>query len=57
MRWREPQNGDTKIETAFLLLPVTIKDETRWLERATIKYEYSTNPWCPGWRTVEFIDK
>jgi len=42
MRWkRSPKvDGQKRIISKFLFLPLTIDDETRWLERATIYQEY-----------------
>ena len=37
MRWKNPKQGDRSTVTKFLLIPVTIGDETRWLEKATIE--------------------
>lgn len=37
MRWTNeppPKKGDTRVRTAFLWLPLTIDQETRWLEIA-----------------------
>lgn len=48
MRWQEPKLGDTRIQTKFLLLPLTIGYETRWLERASWKEVYhSSGLWLP----------
>lgn len=35
-----PKLGDVKIKTKFLITPLTLEEETRWLETVTIKYEY-----------------
>lgn len=40
MRWIEPRPGDEKIVKKFALFPITICEETRWLEWVTIKYVY-----------------
>lgn len=40
MRWSEPSDGENKIVKKFLLLPLTINYETRWLEKVTIEYRY-----------------
>jgi hypothetical protein len=31
MKWKQPQINTTKINSGFLLLPKTIKEETRWM--------------------------
>ena len=40
MRWREPSFGETKIKSWFALFPVTLRGETRWLEKVTVLYQY-----------------
>ena len=40
MRWKMPRYGDTRTITVFLWLPITIKYERRWLERAVINQYY-----------------
>ena len=54
--------GDIKIVTKFLLLPVTIGNERRWLEMATVKYILTDtmDPTTGGhiyWRAAEFLNK
>ena len=64
MRWikPKPKNGDTKIKKKFAILPIKIKDETRWLEWVTVLYQYHTFKWFSkdyaesGWFPEEFID-
>lgn len=57
MRWSEPSEGDKKIVTKFLLFPLTINFETRWLEKATIRYKYFNYIHGGGWwQSVEFLD-
>ena len=57
MKWNTPRFGDEKIVTKFLWLPVWVNHEYRWLETATIRYDYV----CFGnhyyWRPIEFLDK
>jgi len=46
MRWKDdpiPIEGDNLEVTKFLWFPLTIKKETRWLERATIKLQFYKN--------------
>ena len=58
MRFRHPRLGDEKVVTKFLLLPLWIDFETRWLERVTIRHRV-----CPTqyggteWRPIEFVDE
>lgn len=40
MKWNKIKIGSKKIKSKFLLLPVTIGEETRWLEFAKIEYHY-----------------
>ena len=43
MRWRvnkNPKEYETRIVERFLLFPVTLNDEKRWLEKAKIKQRY-----------------
>lgn len=42
MKWKHtmPKVGDTRRNSGFLLLPMTIDGETRWLEFATWTEEY-----------------
>ena len=51
--------GDVKIAKKFLWFPVCIDHEIRWLETATIKYQYSSRSHkvgiSDGWVAVEFI--
>jgi hypothetical protein len=55
------KEGDIRTITKFLLLPVTIGNETRWMETATIKQEahYMFDVTCGAswweWRNVQFI--
>lgn len=36
----DPKLGDTNIYNTFLIFPRRINNETRWLEKATIKERY-----------------
>lgn len=65
MRWKEPQQDDIKIIRKFLLLPLTINGETRWLEIAKIKLVYNDHKIysagryaesITGWTAIEFVD-
>ena len=37
---QDPKIGTIDVRIKFLWLPLTIGDETRWMEKATIVYEY-----------------
>lgn len=41
MRWKEPKMKDTRIKRKFLIIPRTFNSETRWLEFANVKEEYT----------------
>ena len=47
MRWHYPALGEEKTVRKFLLLPLTVNGETRWLEMAMIKYCYHRDGWIP----------
>lgn len=58
MRWGEsvPRLGQTRVRTKYLLLPMTIGEETRWLESATFTEEFVQDGWCRVWVPIRFID-
>lgn len=49
---------ETRIITKFAILPVTIRTETRWLERVTIKQRVGWNmhSYVHEWMNEKFID-
>ena len=63
---KKPTEGDIKTVTKFLWLPITLGNETRWLERATMQMQYTGfNSYVPDskivcrgywWRPERFID-
>ena len=55
MRWIRPKHKDEKTKTFFALFPVMLNDETRWLEKVTVKYRYSLP--LDRWDPVLFVDK
>ena len=63
MRWirkikNHPKHGDNIDCHEFLLFPMTIMVETRWLENAHILYVY--NPYYSlfnGWEPYKFLNK
>jgi len=67
MRWRKPAEGAKKKVSRFLLSPMTIGKETRWLEWATWEEVYSEcNRWIIGdeytntggkWLPRRWVDK
>lgn len=62
MRWRHKiyQEGDQRLVKRFLWLPLTLKDETRWLEKARIAQVLVHK--CDGvnhflaWENTQFYD-
>lgn len=67
MRWKaKPKNkvGDKRIIEQFLLFPVKIDDEFRWLEKAKIEqelketyvYDYNMIHRDTFWEDIRFID-
>lgn len=65
MRWKHhpplPLSiGAMRVKTSFLLLPRTIGDETRWLERASREqvYRIPFDGWdnWPEWVDVRWVD-
>jgi len=57
MRWRKPAEGAKRKVSKFLLSPMTIGNETRWLEWAT--WEEIYNPFFNGgeWFPWRWVDK
>ena len=53
MRWYKPCFGKKKVVTKFAFFPITIENETRWLEKVTIEMEYGITMWHP----MKFIDE
>lgn len=66
MRWKPdpnkmpvipPRHGDTRVVKRFLLLPLALRGEMRWLETAYIRQQYlskySSHPfwWSRSWAT------
>ena len=67
MRWKaKPKNkvGDKRIIEQFLLIPIKISDEWRWLEKAKIEqelketyvYDYNMIHRDRFWDDIKFID-
>lgn len=54
-----PESGQLRQRRLFALLPITIDNETRWLEMVTIEERFhpGQSPWSgPEWRRKRFID-
>ena len=62
MRFYKPKLETKRIHQWFALFPVTIDNETRWLERVEVEQIYvdkispSGEP-EPGWYNLKFINK
>ena len=65
MMWREPELYSVKIVKKFALFPITVGEETRWLEWVNIKYVYygktytfsfCDGGWKKGWVEREFVE-
>lgn len=59
MRYYSPKPDDVRIKTWFAILPVTIDNETRWLERVYVeqKYLYDWTTGCRRWCNLTFLEK
>lgn len=60
MKWKAKHKiFDTKEKRVFLLFPKRVGNEIRWLEYATIKYNYYYKPilwwWGYGWDASEWV--
>lgn len=59
MRWKLPTAGDTRVRKAFLLLPLAVGGERRWLEWAYILEEFTLLHFKEGnmsaWQPVQFV--
>ena len=64
MRWEtvEAKLGNERTVYMFLWLPVTINNETRWLERAYVKQRWTKMPSTTffdireDWQNIAFVD-
>ena len=54
MRWKQK---DMRVIKRFLIFPVRIGKEYRWLEIAYIKQLYRNGCYGIGWYNEEFVDK
>lgn len=55
MKFKHPYNNERRIITYFALLPIRIRNETRWFERVTIEQEYWGT--TEKWHAIKFIDE
>lgn len=52
---KTPNHGEIKTVKKFLILPVMIDNEIRWLETATIKYKF--NFIYEKWEAIGFVNE
>jgi len=57
MRWTPPKDGDIRVRTRFLIFPLTLNGETRWLERVTIKEIFQRSYDGSWWYPVAWVDE
>lgn len=61
MRIMHPSAGSVRYKKKFLLLPVRIGNETRWLERAVIRQTYRPEwngiGYTYAWVNKEFVEE
>lgn len=57
MRWLTPVEGTIRMRDHFLWLPVYIKGETRWLERARYKQKcwIASSSGTVYWDNIEWL--
>jgi len=58
MRRKSPKVGEVKTVRKFLFLPVTVDEEMRWLELATVRYKFVEDVYgiMRYWRAEAFVD-
>jgi len=49
-------SGETRVKQFFAFFPVTIKKETRWLEKVIIEQKYSLYWDGAGWYNEKFLN-
>jgi len=57
MRFLHTAVGSVKETTKFLLLPMRIDLETRWLERVTIQWQYVIFGSSALWQPIKFMQR
>ena len=56
MRWQTPLLFEHRTIRRFVILPVKIRNEIRWLEWVTILQIYEDNAFGCGWRNKKFLE-
>jgi len=59
MRWNKstPRNGQSRYISRFLIFPLKLNGETRWMERAEIRQVYRVGAYVTddnGWISTNF---
>lgn len=54
MRFELPRHGDTRIKEKFLVLPLRVNGEIRWLEKVKIRQCYRS--YYNKWKNDYFMD-
>jgi hypothetical protein len=57
MKFRYYRLNQQRTKTWFAIFPITIKGETRWLEKVTVLQEWYAPDKQWGWYNIKFIDK
>ncbi|ACA57324.1 hypothetical protein CLK_A0105 (plasmid) [Clostridium botulinum A3 str. Loch Maree] len=55
MKWKKPQHHEIRTIRKFLIFPLTIKSETRWLEFVYIRQWYD-DYYFRAWRNDYFVN-
>lgn len=58
MRWnekRKPRRWDRRTQSAFLVVPLCVQGEWRWLERAEWVEEFHQDAFGGYWEPVEWL--
>lgn len=57
MRWLHPEIGEARKVRRFAIFPITLGQETRWLEWVTIRQHWGYNGFSvEGWQDDWFED-
>jgi hypothetical protein len=56
MRWRHPRVDDRRLGWRFLILPLRIQAESRWLEWACVEQRAVPHERGTRWADIAFVD-
>ena len=51
-----PRSGDWRVKTKFAFLPIRIENETRWMEKVSLRQKYQSHFCCYKWRNESFAE-